>query len=498
MKNHEHILDCQAFRYELTGLSNNYVLLLKNVLRLFEKNQAHVAWRLLDRAERINPELPIELTLLRAKALEHCSYFSEALGVLEKAYQLQPTHPKTILSLLQLHSRLLPQHAEKAFKTAIVALQQKKDGHNIIAALQILKQLQINPVGLCYYDGATITGWLLDAPILPALTITIDGKNFTLRPYMATEFLHQQGFGSGVDGFSLSVPAGQFKSIRIHLNGLDLIGSPIHLKDSETYQTQPKDAFVPCLNVATTVNQHPVVDIIIPVYKGTQETKTCFHALLNAHNKLAYRLIVVEDACPEPQLVEFLLGLQADNLIELIRLPINRGFVAAVNRGLQASNPNHDVILLNADTCVYGDWLDRLHAIAYQADTIGTVTPLSNNAELLSFPTPMRAAAMPDPAILAKLNDALAQRNDTSWVEIPSGVGFCLYIKRGCLNAVGFLDDALIERGYGEDTDFCLRVEESGWKNVCAPNVFVAHAGNVSFGTDKTALVAKNLPTPHS
>lgn len=128
MKNHEYIIDCQAFHYELSGLANNYVLLLKNVLRLFEKNQAYAAWRLLDRAERINPELPIELTLLRAKALEHCNYFLEAFDVLEKAYQLQPTHPETILSLLRLHAKLLPHHAEKAFKIATVALQQKKTG----------------------------------------------------------------------------------------------------------------------------------------------------------------------------------------------------------------------------------------------------------------------------------------------------------------------------------------------------------------------------------
>lgn len=484
------LLTYQAFHYALSGAMTDRIFLLKTAMRLIDENQAYAAWRLLDRAERLNPNLPIEFILLRAKALDVCGHFAEALDAAAKAHQISPQYAEISHYLLRLHTKLLPEHSEQAIKLAWQTLQQEHDWQKVAVAISVFKQLQLNPIGVCHYDGSLITGWMLDAPLLPDLTVTIDGSDFKLKPYLATPFLHKQGFGSGLDGFSLRVPVGQYQSIRIHLNGLDLAGSPIHLKSLSD------DTCLTHLEPTKAHSLEPIIDIIVPVYKGLQETRRCLHAVLNAKNKTAFRIIVIDDASPEPQLVNFLLDLHANGLIELVRQPVNTGFVGAVNSGLGLS-VSRDVVLLNSDTCVHSNWLDRLCEVASQSKTIGTITPLSNNGELLSFPLPMHTWAMPAQSILAKLDNDCALLGSSSWVEIPVGVGFCLFIKRDCLNDIGFLDDKLIERGYGEDTDFCLRAVLHGWKNVCAANVFVAHAGNVSFGMDKQALVSKNIPRIH-
>jgi GT2 family glycosyltransferase len=49
-------------------------------------------------------------------------------------------------------------------------------------------------------------------------------------------------------------------------------------------------------------------------------------------------------------------------------------------------HPERDVVLLNSDTVVANDWLDRLLACADLESRIGTVTPFSNNATICSFP----------------------------------------------------------------------------------------------------------------
>jgi GT2 family glycosyltransferase len=41
-------------------------------------------------------------------------------------------------------------------------------------------------------------------------------------------------------------------------------------------------------------------------------------------------------------------------------------------------------------------------------------------------------------------------------VDVPNGIGFCLYVTRRCLDEVGLLSEAF-QRGYLEDVDFCLR-----------------------------------------
>ena len=89
---------------------------------------------------------------------------------------------------------------------------------------------------------------------------------------------------------------------------------------------------------------------------------------------------------------------------------------------------------------------------------------------------------MPDLAAAVRL-DALARRaNGGRAIDIPVGVGFCMYIRRACLDAVGPLRADLFAQGYGEENDFCLRARHLGWRHVAAPGVFVAHVGGHSFG----------------
>ncbi len=77
-------------------------------------------------------------------------------------------------------------------------------------------------------------------------------------------------------------------------------------------------------------------------------------------------------------------------------------------------------------------------------------------------------------------------------VEIPVGVGFCMYIKRACLDAVGLFRADVFAQGYGEENDFCLRARHLGWRHVAAPGVFVAHVGGHSFGGAGPHLRARN------
>jgi len=77
--------------------------------------------------------------------------------------------------------------------------------------------------------------------------------------------------------------------------------------------------------------------------------------------------------------------LSARGFIELYKTPTNQGFVAACNLGMRLHR-DRDVVLLNSDTEVHNDWLDRLRGAALRTRQVATVTPLSNNAEICSYP----------------------------------------------------------------------------------------------------------------
>jgi glycosyltransferase involved in cell wall biosynthesis len=178
----------------------------------------------------------------------------------------------------------------------------------------------------------------------------------------------------------------------------------------------------------------------------------------------------------------------ADGRVELLENEVNQGFVQSVNRGMR-HDARRDVVLLNNDSEVASDWLDRLQTAAYGGPDIGTVTPFSNNATICSYPCFCKDNPMPRGMRTADLDRIFADVNRERVVEVPTAVGFCMYIRRDCLDAVGLFDAENFRRGYGEENDFCMRAFNAGWRSVLALDTFVMHSGGVSFGAERSRLV---------
>ena len=231
------------------------------------------------------------------------------------------------------------------------------------------------------------------------------------------------------------------------------------------------------------------VDIIVPIHGGYEDVLCCIGSVLQTLPPGA-RLIAVDDASPDPALRRHLEDLAADGRLVLIRLEQNVGFPGAANVGMRHAL-NRDIILLNSDAEVFGDWVDRLALAAYATPFIATVTPLSNTGSISSYPTSQSepSYSSSDAAAIDRLCGDL---NSKVYLDAPSGVGFCLYIRRDCLREVGFFDETLFSLGYGEENDFCLRASATGWKHVIAADTFVRHTGGKSFGARKTALIERN------
>lgn len=229
-----------------------------------------------------------------------------------------------------------------------------------------------------------------------------------------------------------------------------------------------------------------MTDIIVPVYRGLEDTRRCLESVLKAVNTAAFQLVVINDASPEPELTTWLreFALQQPQ-ITLLENEQNLGFVGTVNRGM-ALHPEHDVLLLNSDTEVAGNWLDRLRTAAYREADIGTVTPLSNNATICSYPRFCENNPLPVGFDTASLDQLCAATNAGASVTVPTGVGFCMYIRRDCLTQTGLFDEEHFGKGYGEENDFCMRAHELGWRHMLALDTFVLHTGGVSFGSSKT------------
>jgi O-antigen biosynthesis protein len=225
------------------------------------------------------------------------------------------------------------------------------------------------------------------------------------------------------------------------------------------------------------------VDVIIPVYRGLAETRACIESVLTASNETRREIVVVNDASPELDIARYLKAQSAAGHITLIENEQNLGFVLSCNRAMML-HPDRDVVLLNSDTQVEKGWLDRMIACAEAAPGAASVTPFSNNATICSYPVMGKGNSINPASELAGLDATFARINAGKFVEIPTGVGFCMLMKRVAIDAVGALDAKAFGRGYGEENDWCQRAEMAGFKHYLCADTYVFHRGEVSFGAN--------------
>jgi GT2 family glycosyltransferase len=235
----------------------------------------------------------------------------------------------------------------------------------------------------------------------------------------------------------------------------------------------------------------PRLAIIIPIYRGVEITQACIDSVL-AHRDPNDLLILINDASPDAAMAGMLVPYgEVENVI-LVTNTDNLGFVRTVNRGMALAQ-GADIVLLNSDTVVHAGGLNELLHVAHTHPEIGTVTAISNNATIFSYPhTELRQPALEDISWPELAMVALAE-NAGLCVDVPTGHGFCMLVKAEVIQRIGFLDEGF-GRGYGEENDLCARTAAIGYRNVAAGGVLVEHKESISFANERASLLAQNLP----
>ena len=200
-------------------------------------------------------------------------------------------------------------------------------------------------------------------------------------------------------------------------------------------------------------------------------------------------MIAVDDHSPEPRLSAWLDSLAAEGRIQLVRNRRNRGFVASVNIGIEASG-KHDVVLPNSDTEVAKGWLARLAGHAYATPRVASVSPFSNNATICSYP---RIAGGP-PAFglgVAELDAACAANAGRRSSCRPRWGSACIPPRRtGRYRPVRRRGvRPRLRRG----ERFLPAASARGWRHLLACDTFVYHEGSVSFGAGASSALDQGM-----
>jgi GT2 family glycosyltransferase len=200
---------------------------------------------------------------------------------------------------------------------------------------------------------------------------------------------------------------------------------------------------------------------------------------------LAAEVIVVdnasEDGSAEMVAAEF-------PAARLIRNAENRGFAAANNQGFALARGRH-VLLLNSDTLVHGDVLQRSVAWLDAHPEVGAMgcrvlnTDGSVQLTCAMYPSILNQLLMASGLWKLRRPRFFGRPFMTDWRRDSERVvdtisGCYLMVRRPVIEEVGVLDEAFFF--FGEETDWCRRMRDAGWTLMFAPVGEITHHGSVS------------------
>jgi GT2 family glycosyltransferase len=191
--------------------------------------------------------------------------------------------------------------------------------------------------------------------------------------------------------------------------------------------------------------------------------------------------------------------------VKLIANGENRGYAVGNNQGLEAAR-GRNVMLLNPDTEVPREAVERLEACLTERPRCGAVAPMlvypdgRPQASLRGFPTPLALlGAVTGLARLAPASSPLASYLPRELPATPAPVDqpmtSCLLFRGEALREVGPFDETFPI--YFNDVDLCWRLRQSGWEIWFVPEARVVHHVGASTRQVRMAMLWESHRSLH-
>ena len=199
------------------------------------------------------------------------------------------------------------------------------------------------------------------------------------------------------------------------------------------------------------------VSIIIPSYQSLKDLKECVNSIRKNYDEKVD--IIIVDNNSNEAVRYYLKVMENKKQIKLIQNDVNYGFTHAVNMGIDISDENSDILLLNNDAILTSYSLEALQDVAYSADDIGITVPqqiLPGGTKTLKIHVPYATSIFEcdvNPSIHHQNIINMDLYHDGGLLEMSFAPFFCTYIKREMLDKTFGLD-AQSGRHYRSDRVF--------------------------------------------
>jgi GT2 family glycosyltransferase len=170
--------------------------------------------------------------------------------------------------------------------------------------------------------------------------------------------------------------------------------------------------------------------------------------------------------------------------VQLIALPENVGFAAGNNAGLRKMSGRH-AVLLNNDTVVLRGALERCVRYLDAHPDVGVVglqllnPDGSKQNSIHNYPS-LATEIVPRGLLELLLPTRFPSKRyaHREPIDVQAVLGACLFVRREVLDQVGPMPEHYFF--FLEETDWCWRIREAGWRVVHVPDARVLHIHGAS------------------
>ncbi len=229
------------------------------------------------------------------------------------------------------------------------------------------------------------------------------------------------------------------------------------------------------------------LSIIIVSWNVAELLEACLDSVYSslADSALTTEVIVVDSASSDHSVS--MLQDRFQN-VQLLACENNVGFSRGNNLGLRRASGRF-ILLLNPDTEVHGDAIDRMVQELEEHAHVGAVGPHTLNSDGTTqstrrrFPTLLTACFESTwlqpwaPANLLR-DYRVEDKDDDECIDVDWVQGSALMLRREVYEEIGGLDPVYVM--YSEELDWCRRAKEAGWRVRYVGDARIIHHGGRS------------------
>jgi len=228
----------------------------------------------------------------------------------------------------------------------------------------------------------------------------------------------------------------------------------------------------------------PLISIIIPTRDRPDLLGACVSSVLERTTYPSWELLVADNGSADPGALALLEQLSMAPSTRVLRMPGPFNF-SKINNDAARHAKGQVLVLLNDDTDVITpDWLEELvsHAMRDGIGAVGAKLLYPDNS-VQHGGVILGVGGIAAHAHRFLPHDAPGHMNLAVSIQAIAAVtGACLAVRREHFEAVGGLDESLAVAF--NDIDFCLRLRQTGLRNVFTPWAQLYHHESLSRGLD--------------